>query len=122
MNRRRFLSAVAAVPWIGRLRAGSAAIVEEVSPERSGIKWVHENARTAEHYLPETMPPGCAIFDYDNDGWMDIFFVNTGPADFFPPRAPLRTPLYKNNRDGTFRDVTEKAGLTGGTSFGMGVA
>src|SRR4051794_23755469 len=122
MNRRQFLSAVAAVPLVGRLRAGTAGRFGGVSQERSGIKWVHENARTAEHYLPETMPPGCAIFDYDNDGWMDIFFVNTGPADFFQPKAPLRNALYKNNRDGTFTDVTEKAGLTGGTTFGMGVA
>src|SRR5437763_5012593 len=122
MNRRRFLSAVAAVPLIGRLRAGSAAIFEEVSPERSGIRWVHENARTAEHYLPETLPPGCAIFDYDNDGWMDLFFVNTGPSDFYKPAKPLRNALYKNNRDGTFTDVTVKAGVAGGTTFGMGVA
>jgi hypothetical protein len=95
MNRRRFLSAVAAFPLIGRLRAGTTAIFEEIPPERSGIKWVHENARTAEHYLPETMPPGCAIFDYDNDGWMDIFFVNTGPADFSSRRLRCATRSTK---------------------------
>jgi enediyne biosynthesis protein E4 len=122
MNRRRFLSTLAAAPWIGRATGRTAPVFEEVPPARSGIKWVHENARTAEHYLPETLPPGCAIFDFDNDGWMDLFFVNTGPSDFYKPPAPLRNALYKNNRDGTFTDVTEKAGVGGGTSFGMGVA
>jgi hypothetical protein len=75
-----------------------------------------------EHYLPETLPPGCAFLDFDNDGWMDIFLVNSGPSDFFQPKKPLRNALYKNNRDGTFTDVTEKAGVAGGVSFGMGVA
>jgi hypothetical protein len=74
-----------------------------------------------DHYLPETMGPGVAFLDYDNDGWMDIFLVNSGPADFYTPKKPLRNALYRNNRDGTFTDVTEKAGLAGG-SFGMGVA
>jgi hypothetical protein len=121
-SRRRFLATLAAAPLARRLRAGMHPIFEEIPPERSGITWVHENARTAEHYLPETLPPGCAIFDYDNDGWMDLFFVNTGPSDFYKPSKPLRNALYKNNRDGTFTDVTEKAGLAGGTAFGMGVA
>jgi hypothetical protein len=74
-----------------------------------------------DRYLPETLGPGCAFLDYDNDGWMDIYFVNSGPSDFFKPAKPLRNALYKNNRDGTFTDVTEKAGVSGGT-FGMGVA
>jgi hypothetical protein len=60
--------------------------------------------------------------DYDNDGWMDIFLVNSGPSDFFKPSKPLRNALYKNNRDGTSCDVTLKAGVAGGVSFGMGVA
>jgi enediyne biosynthesis protein E4 len=120
MNRRHFLSVMAAAPLADG--AEKRPIFEEIPPERSGIAWVHENARTAEHFLPETLPPGCAIFDYDNDGWMDLFFVNTGPSDFYRPPKPLRNALYKNNRDGTFTDVTAKAGVVGGTSFGMGVA
>ncbi len=59
------------------------------------------------------MGPGCAFFDYDNDGWMDIYLVNSGPCDFFRPQKPLRNALYKNNRDGTFTDVTEEAGVAG---------
>ncbi len=72
-------------------------------------------------HLPETMGPGAAFFDYDNDGWMDLYLVNSGPCDFYTPPKPLRNALYHNNRDGTFTDVTEKAGVPGGT-FGMGVA
>lgn len=74
-----------------------------------------------EHYLPEALGPGCAFLDYDNDGWMDIYLVNSGPSDFYHPARPARNALYRNNRDGTFTDVTEKAGVAGGT-FGMGVA
>jgi hypothetical protein len=68
------------------------------------------------------MGPGVAFVDFDNDGWMDIFLVNSGDADFFKPPKPLHNALYKNNRDGTFTDVTERAGVLGGKSFGMGVA
>ncbi len=96
-------------------------IFEEIPSETSGITWVHDNASSEMHYLPETMGPGCAFLDFDNDGWMDIFLVNSGPSDFYTPKKPIRNALYKNNRDGTFSDVTEKAGVTGG-SFGMGVA
>ena len=87
----------------------------------SGIDWVHENAMSPSHYLPEALGPGCAFLDFDNDGWMDIFLVNSGPSDFWKPAKPLRNALYKNNRDGTFTDVTEKAGVSG-AYFGMGVA
>ena len=93
----------------------------EVPTSSSGIEWVHENAMSPDRYLPETMGPGCAFLDYDNDGWMDIYLVNSGPSDFWKPAKPIRNALYKNNRDGTFTDVTEKAGVAGGT-FGMGVA
>ena len=69
------------------------------------------------------MASGCAFFDYDDDGWMDIFLVNTGPCDYFQPPANRRprNALYRNNRDGTFTDVTARAGLEG-VAFGMGVA
>ena len=72
-------------------------------------------------HLPETLGPGCAFFDYDNDGWMDLYLVNTGPSDFFKPEKSLSNALYRNNGDGTFSDVTGKAGVAAG-SFGMGAA
>ena len=94
----------------------------EIPQGSSGIRWKHDNAMSNEHYLPESLSPGVAFFDYDQDGWQDIFLVNSGEADFYRPAARPRHALYRNNRDGTFRDVTQKAGLAGGTSFGMGVA
>jgi hypothetical protein len=94
---------------------------EEVPAKTSGLSWTHNNARSPERYLPETVGAGCAFFDYDNDGWMDIYLVNSGPTDFYTPSAPLKNALYHNNHNGTFTDVTDKAKVAGGT-FGMGVA
>src|SRR5205807_3223557 len=94
---------------------------EEVPASKSGITWIHNNAHSVDRYLPETVGAGCAFLDYDNDGWMDIYLVNSGPSDFFTPNAPLRNALYHNNHDGTFTNVTDKARVAGGT-FGMGVA
>jgi enediyne biosynthesis protein E4 len=96
-------------------------LFSEAPPSASGIHWVHENAMSESRFLPEALGPGCAFLDYDNDGWMDIFLVNSGPSDFWKPAKPVRNALYKNNRDGTFTDVTEKAGVAG-EYFGMGVA
>src|ERR1700688_1346288 len=93
----------------------------EILPSTSGINFVHSSGKSPQKYLPESTGPGCAFLDFDNDGWMDIYLVNSGPCDFWTPPKPVRNALYKNNRDGTFTDVTEKAGVSGGT-FGMGVA
>lgn len=113
--------------WLGlgltatRVKAADEPLFIEVPRSQTGIDWTHENAMSELRYLPETLGPGCAFLDYDNDGWMDIYLVNSGPCDFWKPPKPIRNALYKNNRDGTFTDVTEKAGVGGGT-FGMGVA
>jgi hypothetical protein len=103
--------------------AAEPSLFSVVPPKQSRITWVHDNAASVAHYLPESMASGCAFLDYDNDGWMDVFLVNTGPCDFFQPDAGIRprNALYRNNRDGTFTDVTAKAGLEG-VAFGMGVA
>src|SRR6202008_452769 len=66
---------------------------EEVPAKVSGITWVHDNAHSAERFLPETVGAGCAFFDYDNDGWMDIYLVNSGASDFFTPRTPIKNVL-----------------------------
>jgi hypothetical protein len=94
---------------------------EEVPASQSGITWTHTAGKSPHKYLPETTGAGCAFLDYDNDGWMDIYLVNSGKCDFFNPEKPLRNALYKNNRDGSFTDVTEKAGVPGG-GYGQGVA
>ena len=131
-SRRAFLHSVGRVGLLaaGLPRAASriwaalpdaAPLFEEIAPSASGITWTHENARSPARFLPESLGPGCAFLDYDNDGWMDIYLVNSGPADFYQPTKPLKNALYKNNRDGTFTDVTDNARVPGGT-FGMGVA
>lgn len=99
----------------------AAAPFEEIPAASSGLTWVHNNGRSAEMYLPETTGAGCGFLDYDNDGWMDIYLVNSGRCDFYDPHPALRNVLYHNNRDGTFTDVTEKAGVASG-GYGQGVA
>src|SRR6266567_1951556 len=84
---------------------------EEIPPSASGISWVHTAGLSSSMYLPETDGAGCAFVDYDNDGWMDIYLVNSGKCDFYTPPHTLRNMLYHNNGDGTFTDVTEKAGV-----------
>src|SRR5688572_15307537 len=98
-----------------------SVVFEEVPPQTSKITWIHNNAQSADRQLPETVGAGCAFLDYDNDGWMDVYFVNSGPSDFFTPATPLKNALYRNNGDGTFSDITDKAGVAGG-KFGMGVS
>ena len=121
MTRRQLLqSAVAVLAAPAKPTRGVPAF-EAVPASRSGISWTHENAMSPQRFLPESLGPGVAFLDYDNDGWMDLYLVNSGPAVFYQPRTPLKNALYRNNRDGTFTDVTDKAGVAGGT-FGMGVA
>jgi enediyne biosynthesis protein E4 len=127
LSRRSLLRGFAGyAAWNGLQRVARALpnpiyTFEEISPSKSGIHWVHTAGKSPEKYLPETTGPGCAFLDFDNDGWMDIYLVNSGKCDFYTPSRPLRNALYKNNRDGTFTDVTERAGVAAG-GFGMGVA
>jgi enediyne biosynthesis protein E4 len=102
-------------------RPSTSPTFEEISAAASGIHWVHTAGKTADKLLPETSGAGCAFLDFDNDGWMDIYLVNSGKAEFYTPPRPLQNALYRNNRDGTFTDVTKTAGVSGG-GYGMGVA
>ena len=104
--------------------AAARVTFAEVTPAQSKITWVHDNGRSELRHLPETCGGGGLFFDYDNDGWMDIYLVNSGPSDFYNPKAPIKNALYRNNGDGTFVDVTDKAGVACGQMghFGMGAA
>ena len=128
LSRRNFLRAIGGA--VGCYSLGQTAIseiqrnppvFEEIPASLSGIIWTHNAAHSTQKYLPESTGPGCAFLDYDNDGWMDIYLVNSGQSDFYTPTTPLSNALYRNNRDGTFTDVTRQAGVSGG-GFGMGVA
>ena len=126
-SRRHFLQGVAGTLALCGLQRIAPALpdpiypFEEIPPTVSGITWVHSAGKSSARYLPETTGPGCAFLDYNNDGWMDIYLVNGGKCDFYDPSPPLRNALYRNNRDGTFTDVTEKARVTG-VGYGQGVA
>ena len=91
--------------------------------EQAGIHFHHENGASSEMYLPETMGAGCGWLDYDGDGLLDLFFVQSGPTPAFQPKEPLRLGLYRNQGGGKFTEVTETAGLGAPMdTYGMGVA
>jgi len=107
----------------------SAAQSQQTSPTKihfedithsAGIHFTHNNAASGKKWLPETMGSGVAFLDYDNDGWQDILLVN-GEDWPSPKKRHTTLALYHNNHDGTFTDVTQKAGLAV-EMMGMGVA
>ncbi len=139
-----FSALVPVVPILGRQTArkmpdaGSGA--KTIGPPKPAAKFTDVTAalgvnfrnlasHTSKKYLIETMGGGVALFDYDNDGRLDLFLVNGAPLSDPTPKGtiPQKTGpphwnrLYHQKRDGTFEDVTEKAGLQG-WGYGMGVA
>ncbi len=88
----------------------------------AGITFLQDGTQSDQKYYLETMGTGVAWLDYDQDGLMDLYFVQTAATDVYKPPAPLRSALYHNNGDGTFTDVTAKAGVGGEGHYGQGVA
>ena len=86
---------------------------------QAGIKFNHNSGRAGKKYLPETMGSGAAFFDADNDGWPDILLVNS--KDLQPKGRRSLSSLYKNNRNGTFTNITAGSGLDV-EMYGLGVA
>src|ERR1700688_1745854 len=126
----RLLQFACVVALIAPVATGDAPLLAVKSPR--GIDFTLQNSPTPQKYLIETMPGGVALFDYNGDGLLDIFLVNGGRL-----RSPMPAPenfdrrdprywnrLYRQNRDGSFTDVTEAAGLAnaGNGNYGMGVA
>lgn len=130
MNRRSFLggmAGLAAWPGLSHLHAlavqGSGAdlgfrFTDVTLP--AGLHFQHNSGAFGGKFLPETLGSGCAFLDYDGDGWQDILLIN---GSDWPGHKKTRTTLrlYRNNRDGTFSDVTSRAGLDV-ELYGMGVA
>src|SRR5579863_8946005 len=90
--------------------------------KEAGITFLQDSTQTEEKLYLETMGTGVAWLDYDQDGLMDLYFVQSGPTEFYKPDHPLRSALYHNNGDGSFTDVTEKAGVAAENHYGQGVA
>src|SRR5262245_64632484 len=123
---------VAFVSWLLLIAGAASPDVRFADVTKaSGVSFTHRNSATSNKYLVETMGGGVALLDYDNDGRLDIFLTNGAKID--DPMAPGKLPdksdpaywnrLYHQNANGTFVDVTEKAGLTGmpQNRYGMGV-
>lgn len=114
-------------PAISPVSADGAAFTDVT--QRLGVNFQYRSSHTSRKYLLETMGSGVALFDYDNDGRLDIYLVNGAPLADPTPKGtiPQKTGpqywnrLYHQRKDGTFEDVTEKAGLQG-VGYGMGVA
>ena len=90
--------------------------------KQAGITFVQNSTESDQKYYLETMGTGVGWIDYDQDGLMDLYFVQSGATDAYTPAHTLRSALYHNNGDGTFTDVTAKAGVGGEGHYGQGVA
>ena len=115
-----FVLLVAATAWrpAGFAQSAQASIHFEFRP----ISFSLDSSETPQKHAPETMAGGVAVFDYDNDGNLDIFFTNGADITDLKKTSPkYSNRLFRNNGDGTFTDVTEKAGLAG-TGYDIGVA
>jgi len=123
-----YLLGAAAAPsrlwWPARAERDTAASrVRFVDVARhSGITFRHDNAASPEKFLIETMGAGCGWLDYDQNGLFDLYLAQSAATPAYQPAHPLRGALYRNNGDGTFTDVTERAGVGAEGLFAMGVA
>ena len=117
--RRHFISLAILLSAFSTQPAASQIQFHDITAQ-AGIQFVHNNGAFGKKYLPETMGPGVAFIDYDGDGWPDILLVN---SEDWPghKRTASTLKLYRNNHNGTFTDVTAKAGLAL-SLFGMGAA
>jgi enediyne biosynthesis protein E4 len=89
---------------------------------RAGINFLQDSTATDQKYYLETMGSGVGWIDYDGNGLLDLYLVQSAATDIYKPSRPLRSALYRNNGDGTFTDVTQKAGVDAAGLYGQGVA
>jgi hypothetical protein len=109
-----------AVANFGSVLQQNAAVTFSNIAVQAGINFRHENGATPQKYLPETMGAGALIFDYDSDGWPDIFLVNGGSFADAKVSAAARHRLYRNNGNGKFTDVHATSGISV-SDYAMGV-
>jgi tetratricopeptide (TPR) repeat protein len=99
-------------------RRDSGCRLEDVAL-RAGVRFQYESGATSRLFIAETMGGGVALFDFDEDGWLDLYFVNGCALPFDRQSPPAPNKLYRNRGDGTFEDVTARAGVAG-RGYGMG--
>jgi enediyne biosynthesis protein E4 len=110
------------LPLLALQSADFGRIAFEEIAARAGVRFTTNSSPTPSRHQPETMPGGVALFDYDGDGYLDIYFVNGAEMPSLVKRTPqYRNRLYRNNGNLSFTDVTDKSGL-GGAGYGIGVA
>ena len=114
------IASLAQGPLIPFTRANTNIQFVNVTQE-AGIHYKHVDGRSGQKYFMETLGSGAAFFDYDSDGDPDLYFVNGAPLPGYVSQETPTNCLYENNGDGTFTDVTEKAGV-GDTGYGHGCA
>jgi enediyne biosynthesis protein E4 len=117
---RRWLLAlpIAAAILVAASSAPEPIVFTDVTAQ-AGLHFTHNSGRSGKKYLPETLGSGCAFFDADGDGWPDILLINS--KDWTPSAKKSLPALYRNNRDGTFTDITRGSGLDV-EMYGLGVA
>jgi hypothetical protein len=117
----RWRSLFLGAPLVAAFTSMGPIAFEEIA-DRAGLHFVTDSSPTSNKNQPEIMVGGVALFDYDNDGYLDVYFVNGAAIPSLKKDSPKYwNRLFHNNRDGTFTDVTEKAGVKG-EGYGMGVA
>src|SRR5262245_48780346 len=108
------IAAVCLVGWLFSAPAGPDLITFEDVASGAGVDFILQNAATGDKHQIETMVSGVAVFDYNNDGWPDLYFVNgAGQPSLEKTNPSYYNRLYRNNGNGTFSDVTTAAGVRG---------
>ena len=127
-SRRHFLSALSAAaigqflaPTLIRADTRPTPIFSDVTAE-AGVTWRHFNGFSPDRYLIETMGGGVGLFDFDDDGWLDIFLLNGGETPRGKSQKPLQNALFRNLGNGKFIDVAAEAKLGQIKNYEMGVA
>jgi len=120
------LSCVAAWEYLGATPAGDPPISVPFRftdvREAAGIHFQHDNTFSKDKNYLETLGSGLGWIDYDQDGLLDLYLVQSAETEWYKPPHPLRSALYRNNGDGTFTDVAEKAGVGAAGLYAQGVA